>query len=91
MSVCEVLGGTSETNYWQSLGNSYPITGALSLTALWENQPPTPATEKKDLRLSSPANELAPTCERLLLTKALQLEKFPHCLSVKKDGSMEER
>lgn len=45
--VRKMLGGTSETNYWQSLGNSYPITGALSLTALWENQPPNPATEKK--------------------------------------------
>lgn len=62
--VCKMLGGVAapnETNYWQSLGNSYPITGALSLTALWENQPPTPATEKKNI-LSSIVNKLAHMC-----------------------------
>lgn len=75
--VCarKMLGGTSETNYWQSFGNSYPITGALSLTALWENQPPNPATEKKELLLSSVANELAPAC-------ALFFPPLPVCIGV---------
>lgn len=42
-----VLGGMSETNYWQSHGNSYPITRALSLPALWENQPPPHPNNRK--------------------------------------------
>lgn len=32
------LQGKSETNYWQSHCNFYPITRALSPSALWENQ-----------------------------------------------------
>lgn len=82
--VCKVLGGTNETNYWQSLGNSYPITGALSLTALWENQPSTPATEKKDI-LSSIVNELAPMCV-FAVNESTATRKIPS-LSVCKEVS----
>lgn len=63
----------SETNYWQNHGSSYPITRALSLPALWENQPPIPATEKKDILFFSTVNELVPMHACLLLTKVLLL------------------
>lgn len=36
----------SETNYWQSCCNFYPITRALSPLALWKNQHPIQGKER---------------------------------------------
>lgn len=67
--VCKVLQGKGKTNYWQSLGNSYPINRALSHTALWENQTPTPQRQEKKRNFHSPLFEFSPTFACLCLMK----------------------
>lgn len=68
--VCEVLQGNGKTNYWQSLGNSYPINRALSHTALWENHTPTSRQqEEKNIFALHYLNEFSPRYASLCLMK----------------------
>lgn len=63
----EALQGMSETNYWQSHCNFYPITRALSPSALWENQHHIQGKErwKEKKNSSSIAIELTAICAGL--------------------------